>query len=69
MDNCRFYKECPHPDEKQRKELSLQLGIEPIQVKFWFQNKRTQMKVYIYKPVLLFSINQLDFLTCSIWFI
>ncbi|XP_057796519.1 homeobox-leucine zipper protein PROTODERMAL FACTOR 2-like [Salvia miltiorrhiza] len=39
-----FYKECPHPDEKQRKELSIQLGIEPIQVKFWFQNKRTQMK-------------------------
>ncbi|KAH6775339.1 protodermal factor 2 [Perilla frutescens var. hirtella] len=39
-----FYKECPHPDEKQRNELSRQLGIEPIQVKFWFQNKRTQMK-------------------------
>ncbi|KAF8016684.1 hypothetical protein BT93_H2031 [Corymbia citriodora subsp. variegata] len=39
-----FFKECPHPDDKQRKELSRQLGLEPLQVKFWFQNKRTQMK-------------------------
>ncbi|GER41557.1 homeobox-leucine zipper protein ROC7 [Striga asiatica] len=40
----RFFKECPHPDERQRAELSLELGMEPMQVKFWFQNKRTQMK-------------------------
>lgn len=40
-----FFKECPHPDDKQRKELSRDLGLEPLQVKFWFQNKRTQMKV------------------------
>ncbi|KAK4792985.1 hypothetical protein SAY86_023420 [Trapa natans] len=39
-----FFKECPHPDDKQRKELSRLLGLEPLQVKFWFQNKRTQMK-------------------------
>ncbi|KAF5472834.1 hypothetical protein F2P56_009511 [Juglans regia] len=39
-----FFKECPHPDDKQRKELSRHLGLEPLQVKFWFQNKRTQMK-------------------------
>ncbi|XP_022877991.1 homeobox-leucine zipper protein MERISTEM L1-like [Olea europaea var. sylvestris] len=39
-----FFKECPHPDDKQRKELGRQLGLEPLQVKFWFQNKRTQMK-------------------------
>ncbi|XP_041023165.1 homeobox-leucine zipper protein MERISTEM L1-like [Juglans microcarpa x Juglans regia] len=39
-----FFKDCPHPDDKQRKELSRQLGLEPLQVKFWFQNKRTQMK-------------------------
>ncbi|KAK6142339.1 hypothetical protein DH2020_022687 [Rehmannia glutinosa] len=38
------FKECPHPDERQRKELSRELGMEPLQVKFWFQNKRTQMK-------------------------
>lgn len=41
----RFFKECPHPDDKQRKQLSRELGLEPLQVKFWFQNKRTQMKV------------------------
>ncbi|XP_021887377.1 homeobox-leucine zipper protein PROTODERMAL FACTOR 2-like [Carica papaya] len=39
-----FFKECPHPDDKQRKALSRELGLEPLQVKFWFQNKRTQMK-------------------------
>ncbi|XP_061351461.1 homeobox-leucine zipper protein HDG2-like isoform X1 [Gastrolobium bilobum] len=39
-----FFKECPHPDDKQRRELSQELGLEPLQVKFWFQNKRTQMK-------------------------
>ncbi|PON42659.1 Octamer-binding transcription factor [Trema orientale] len=41
-----FFKECPHPDDKQRKELSRELGLEPLQVKFWFQNKRTQMKAH-----------------------
>jgi homeobox-leucine zipper protein len=40
-----FFQECPHPDDKQRKELSRELGLDPLQVKFWFQNKRTQMKV------------------------
>ncbi|KAK3035074.1 hypothetical protein RJ639_032576 [Escallonia herrerae] len=39
-----FFKECPHPDDKQRKELGRRLALEPLQVKFWFQNKRTQMK-------------------------
>ncbi|KAK1583429.1 hypothetical protein Q3G72_023673 [Acer saccharum] len=39
-----FFKECPHPDNNQRKELSRELGLEPLQVKFWFQNKRAQMQ-------------------------
>ncbi|KAG9145399.1 hypothetical protein Leryth_008320 [Lithospermum erythrorhizon] len=39
-----FFKDCPHPDDKQRKELGRRLGLEPLQIKFWFQNKRTQMK-------------------------
>ncbi|KAF6136124.1 hypothetical protein GIB67_043276 [Kingdonia uniflora] len=39
-----FFKQCAHPDDKQRKELGIELGLDPLQVKFWFQNKRTQMK-------------------------
>jgi hypothetical protein len=59
----RFFKECPHPDDKQRKELSRELGLEPLQVKFWFQNKRTQMKasstttldtLFFYSRIVLF---------------
>lgn len=38
------FKECPHPDDKQRMKLSHDLGLKPRQVKFWFQNRRTQMK-------------------------
>lgn len=39
-----LFKECPHPDDKQRQQLSKDLGLEPRQVKFWFQNRRTHMK-------------------------
>ncbi|XP_038698045.1 homeobox-leucine zipper protein HDG11-like [Tripterygium wilfordii] len=39
-----FFKECPHPDESQRNRLSRELGLESKQIKFWFQNKRTQTK-------------------------
>ena len=40
-----MFKECPHPDENQRMHLSRELALEPRQIKFWFQNRRTQMKV------------------------
>ncbi|XP_038687349.1 homeobox-leucine zipper protein HDG11-like [Tripterygium wilfordii] len=39
-----MFKECPHPDEKQRLQLSRELGLAPRQIKFWFQNRRTQTK-------------------------
>ncbi|KAM7491638.1 hypothetical protein LguiA_034559 [Lonicera macranthoides] len=41
------FKENPHPDEKGRLELGKKLGLESKQVKFWFQNRRTQMKTQI----------------------
>ncbi|CAJ1962998.1 unnamed protein product [Sphenostylis stenocarpa] len=40
----RFIKDCPHPDEAQRRQLAIEIGLEPRQIKFWFQNKRTQIK-------------------------
>ncbi|GMH00540.1 hypothetical protein Nepgr_002379 [Nepenthes gracilis] len=45
------FKECPHPDEKQRLELSRRLCLETRQVKFWFQNRRTQMKTQLERHV------------------
>uniref|UniRef100_A0A2P2MXX5 Homeobox-leucine zipper protein ANTHOCYANINLESS 2 isoform X1 n=1 Tax=Rhizophora mucronata TaxID=61149 RepID=A0A2P2MXX5_RHIMU len=42
-----FFKECPHPDDKQRLDLSRKLGLENRQIKFWFQNRRTQMKTQL----------------------
>ncbi|KAE8718396.1 30S ribosomal protein S17 [Hibiscus syriacus] len=44
------FKESPHPDEKQRQQLSKQLGLAPRQGKFWFQNRRTQIKEELEKP-------------------
>ncbi|KAG5386470.1 hypothetical protein IGI04_037940 [Brassica rapa subsp. trilocularis] len=37
------FKECLHPDDKQRNQLSRELGLAPRQIKFWFQNIRTQL--------------------------
>ncbi|KAF8113561.1 hypothetical protein N665_0048s0022 [Sinapis alba] len=40
----RYFKECPHPDDSQRLKLGEELKLKPKQIKFWFQNKRTQTK-------------------------
>ncbi|KAA8533755.1 hypothetical protein F0562_031272 [Nyssa sinensis] len=37
----------PHPCEKTRLEIGKKLSLESKQVKFWFQNRRTQMKTQL----------------------
>ncbi|KAK1396078.1 hypothetical protein POM88_005941 [Heracleum sosnowskyi] len=39
-----YFKENSYPNELQRNELALRLGMHPTQVMCWFQNKRTQMR-------------------------
>ncbi|XP_075502474.1 homeobox-leucine zipper protein HDG1-like isoform X5 [Primulina tabacum] len=41
------FKENPHPDEKSRLELGRRLGLDVRQVKFWCQNRRTQIKTQL----------------------
>ncbi|KAJ0531387.1 putative transcription factor & lipid binding HD-SAD family [Helianthus annuus] len=40
----RFFKKNPHPTEKERTEIANKLNITMNKVKFWFQNRRTQLK-------------------------
>ncbi|KAF3518931.1 hypothetical protein DY000_02061411 [Brassica cretica] len=40
-----YFKECPHPDDLQQRKLGEELKLKQKQIKFWFQNKRTQAKV------------------------
>eukprot|EP00899_Mesostigma_viride_P021210 jgi/Mesvir1/29090/Mv18395-RA.1 len=40
----RWFAKNPRPGEAVRLKLGEQLGLEPRQVKFWFQNRRTQIK-------------------------
>lgn len=40
-----FFQNCSHPNKKQWQQLSEKLGLEPKQIKFWFQNRRTQKKM------------------------
>lgn len=47
------FKVNPHPDEKERLELSRALNLESRQIKFWFQNKRTQLKVILHIGCLI----------------
>ncbi|XP_035834306.1 homeobox protein DLX-3-like [Helianthus annuus] len=40
----KFFKKNPHPTEKERTEIANKLNITINKVKFWFQNRRTQLK-------------------------
>ncbi|XP_027338318.1 homeobox-leucine zipper protein HDG9-like [Abrus precatorius] len=40
-----FFERCPNPDETQRDQLAKELELEPKQIKYWFQNKRTETKM------------------------
>lgn len=46
------FKENPNPDDKQRLDLAQKISLEIKQVKFWFQNRQTQMKVIWYMGFL-----------------
>ncbi|KAK1567531.1 hypothetical protein Q3G72_013220 [Acer saccharum] len=39
-----FFKDFIHPNDKQRNDRGARLGLQSRQIKFWFQNRRTQMK-------------------------
>ncbi|GMP47864.1 hypothetical protein CsSME_00015427 [Camellia sinensis var. sinensis] len=39
-----FFEQCQHPNERQRCQLGKEVGLTPLQIKFWFQNKRTLVK-------------------------
>ncbi|KAI3735125.1 hypothetical protein L6452_14613 [Arctium lappa] len=45
IDSGISFKDNPHPDEKERLALGKKLNLENKQIKFWFKNRRTQMKV------------------------
>ncbi|KAI5443568.1 hypothetical protein KIW84_012275, partial [Lathyrus oleraceus] len=40
----KFIEQDCHPSKEQRSQLAEEIGLEPIQVKYWFQNRRTLLK-------------------------
>jgi homeobox-leucine zipper protein len=42
---CSLFLECSHPDEKVRLDIANKIGMGVMQVKVWFQNRRSAKKV------------------------
>jgi hypothetical protein len=66
FDRCSFFRDCSHPDGKQRAALAKKLGLRPIQVKFWFQNRRTHLKVSK-QPTLSSTLYLVRFALLACW--
>jgi hypothetical protein len=58
------FRENQHPDENERAELARRLGITGKQVKFWFQNRRSSVKVEIY--IILLHLGLFNKVAC-VW--
>lgn len=50
---CSQFRVCSHPNPDVRQELAAKIGLEERQVKFWFQNRRSQMKASFHLTTIL----------------
>ncbi|CAN1334804.1 Homeobox-leucine zipper protein ROC5 [Linum perenne] len=55
-----FFLKHPYPTEKQRIELSMKIGMEMDKIMFWFQNRRTHMKIKLKRHENILLKNQND---------
>lgn len=54
---CSKFKECPHPGPDVRQEVGTKIGLEARQVKFWFQNRRSQQKASTHLTTILLHVS------------
>ncbi|KAI3902836.1 hypothetical protein MKW92_006762 [Papaver armeniacum] len=60
-----FFKECPHLHKHHINELSKRVSLKPAQIRFWFQNRRTQMQAQIQRDENLILRQENDKLRAS----